>query len=167
MTDYREFLLEQIERDTLEMRGLVEHFPPNRWDWRPEPEAWSAREHLHHARNVERRYLERLEGVLAHGEYVPAPKTQQEPGETSEEPATILEEYAALRGREVATLGRLTPDQWRHEFDHPTLWGRVSVEWWAERMVEHTTEHLQALWALRQLTAIAPERLKELAKVRF
>ncbi len=72
MADYREFLVHQIEIDTGEMRGLVQHFPSDRWHWRLGPKLWTAWEHLNHARNVERRYLERLEGVLEHGEYVPS-----------------------------------------------------------------------------------------------
>ncbi len=164
MTDYREFLLYQIEIDTEEMRGLVHHFPPDRWDWRPGPGQWTAREHLNHARNVERRCLERLEGVLAHGEYVPPAKPQSEPVDRSESPTTLLEDYVSLRRREIAAFRPLTPSQWAHEFDHPTLWGRITVEWWAERVVEHTAEHLQGLWALRQLTAIDPERLRALPR---
>ena len=74
----------------------------------------------------------------------------------------LVEDYAAARQREVAVLQALTPTQWEQEFDHPTLWGRVSVEWWAERILHHTSDHLQALWMLRQLTAINPERLQAL-----
>ena len=121
MTAHRTFLLEQIEAGTQAVEGLVEHFAAERWDWQPKPESWSARENLNHLRNVEGRYLERLEGVLAEGEYVPTARPQVEPADDSETVTEILEQLAALRGRELALFRGLSAEQWKHEFDHPTL----------------------------------------------
>jgi len=162
MADYREFLVHQIEVDTAEMRGLVQHFPPDRWNWRPGPQLWTAWEHLNHARNVERRYLEQLEGVLEHGEYAPSARPATEPEDQDETPLALVDDYSGLRHREIDIFQALSADQWRQEFNHPTLWGHVSVQWWAERVVAHTTEHLQGLWMLRQLTAIDPDRIHAL-----
>ena len=164
VTAYRTFLLEQIEAGTQAVQGLVRHLPADRGDCRPAPERWSARENLNHLRNVERRYLERLEGVLAEGEYVPPTKPDVEPADASESLSAILEQFVALRGRELALFRRLSPAQWEHGFDHPTLWGVISVEFWAERIITHCSEHVQALWLSRQLSAIQPERLRRLAR---
>ena len=159
MTAYREFLVEQIGRDTATVQAFVEYFPADRWEWSAGPKLWPAREHLNHVRNVELRYLERLEGVLAAGEYVPEARPREEPGDPSEPIAAIVEAFAATRALEVAALAGLSASQWAHTFDHPTLWGRVSVEWWAERIVEHTAQHIDGLWMVRQLSAVAPERV--------
>ena len=114
-------------------------------------------------RNVERRYLERLRGVLAEGEHVPAAKPEVEPADESESIAAILDQFVLLRDRELGLFHGLSAAQWQHKFDHPTLWGVISVEFWAERVIAHCSEHVQALWLLRQLSAIEPERLERLA----
>jgi len=142
VTAHRTFLLEQIEAGTQAVQGLVEHFPAGRWDWQPRPESWSARQNLNHLRNVEGRYLERLEGVLAEGEYVQAPRPAEEPASSGETVSEILEQFVALRGRELELFRGLTEAQWHQEFDHPTLWGVISVEFWAERLVTHGSEHV-------------------------
>lgn len=158
MAEYQQFLLETIRRGAEELPGLARFFPPDRLRWKPRPASWSAMQHLHHLRLVEQRYLERLEGVLAHGEYVPAPtpKPGAEP-EASESSKAIVADYLRAREREIAVLERLAPADWRRRFEHPTGWGEVSVEWWAERIVQHTADHLQGLWMLRQMTGLTPD----------
>jgi hypothetical protein len=162
VTAYEEFLLKQIEEDTETVQGLVRHFPADRWDWAP-GELWTARQHLIHLRNTEDRFLDRLRGVLAHGEYAPSSGPQPAPRESAEEPGSIVAEYAALRAQEVETFHSLTAAQWSHTFDHPTAWGRVSVAFWADRVFGHTADHIQGLIWLRQLSEIEPERAERFA----
>ena len=90
--------------------------------------------------------MERPERVLAEGEYVPAARPQVKPADNSKTVSEILEQFMALRGRELALFRSLSDAQWEQEFDHPTLWGVTSVEFWAERVITHCSEHVQALW---------------------
>ena len=72
---------------------------------------------------MEGRYLERLEGVLAEGEYMPAAQPQVEPADDSKTVSEILALFVALRGRALALFRSLSAAQWEQEFEHPTLWG--------------------------------------------
>ena len=155
MTPYQHTLIETLSRGMLDLRGFVEHFPADRWDWQPSPTNWSVRRNLHHMRDTEQRYLERLEGVLREGEYVPSPVEQTEPDPAGSIDA-ILDHYAAARDKIIVTLRGLSAEEWATVFTHPTLWGAISVEWWAERVIEHSTDHLHNLWMIKQLAGVAP-----------
>ena len=99
--------------------------------------------------------------MLAHGQY--SPPVRRSEGDPRGRLLEIAKDYAAVRERELHVLRGLTPEQWEHRFDHPTIWGEVSMQWWPERLCQHTAEHLGSLWLLRQLTAVEPRRLAEAA----
>ena len=71
---------------------------------------------------------------------MPAARPQVEPADNSATVSAILEQFVELRGRELALFRGLSAAQWEHEFDHPTLWGVISVEFWAERVITHCSE---------------------------
>ena len=79
MTPYHDTLIETLSGGMLDLRGFVEHFPVDRWDWKPAPTNWSVRRNLHHMRDTDQRYLERLEGVFREGKYVPPGWTRPSP----------------------------------------------------------------------------------------
>ena len=64
MTPYRQFLVDSLRRTAEEVDGLVRHFPAAAAAAELVPGEWAERRHVGHLRDTERRYLERLEGVL-------------------------------------------------------------------------------------------------------
>ena len=158
MTPYQQFLVDSLRRGADEVEGLVRHFPAARVDEELVPGAWAARRHMSHLRDVEGRYVERLEGVLADGEYVPVAVRQIAPKD--DEPIDeMLDAYLNARNRAIEVYEGLSGKQWAHAFNHPTIWGDVTVEWWAERFNQHTAEHIEGLWMLRQCTGLKRETL--------
>ena len=83
------------------------------------------------------------------GQYVPAPVQHVEP-EDGEAAVDILDGFLDARRRAIEVYEGLAEAQWAQIFNHPTIWGDVSVEWWAERFIQHSTEHVEGLWMLRQ-----------------
>jgi len=57
---------------------------------------------------------------------------------------TLLAEYAGLRESELQLLRPLPPEGWARVGRHPTF-GRHTVQWWAERILEHSMIHLREL----------------------
>lgn len=158
MTPYQQFLVDSLRRGAAEVEGLVRNFPAGLVDKELVLESWAARRQMSHLRDVEGRYVERLEGVLADGEYVPvavrhiAPRDDEPIGE-------MLDAYLTARNRAIGVYEALGEARWGHVFNHPTIWGDVSVEWWAERFNQHTAEHIEGLWMLRQYTGLNSETL--------
>jgi DinB superfamily len=153
MTPYRQFLVDSLRRGAAEVEGLVLHFPAESADTELVPGEWAARTHISHLRDIERRYVERLEGVLADGEYVPVAVQHIGP-RNDETVAEMLEGYREARERAIEIYEGLGAERWAHVFNHPTIWGDVTVEWWAERFIQHTAEHIEGLWMLRQYAAL-------------
>jgi len=156
MTPYQAFLVAAIRRGLDDVAGIIQFFPPAAIERELRPGQWTIRQHLAHMRTVEQRYLERLEGVLATGAYVPAPAPTDAPG-TDEPIKDILEGFLAAGRRSHDLFNGLSDAQWNVRFVHPTIWGEVSVEWWAERFNQHVAEHLDEFWMYRQLAGLSPE----------
>lgn len=166
MTEYQDVLIETIGRGLSDVSQFARHFPRDRVEWDPLANGWSVKQNLHHMREVEERYLDRLEGVLREGrEYTP-PAVQPSDADPAESLESIVEGYGAAREKETAILKGLSGEEWRCVFVHATIWGEISVEWWAERMVEHTADHLHNLWMLRQLSGLQPESLGRFRSMR-
>ncbi len=162
MTEYQDVLTETIARGVIDLRNVVRHFPRDRIDWQPSPDGWSAKQHLHHMRHTEERYLDRLEGILRKGLAYTPPPVQPSVADPAESVEAVVKGYVSIRRREVTVLKGLSEDAWSSTFVHPTIWGEISVEWWAERIVEHSVDHLHNLWMLRQLAGLKPETFKRL-----
>ena len=161
MNDRQRFALDVMRRQLEELRGLVARFPTEFVDWEPRG-AWSLRTHLHHMRHTEQRYLDRLEGVLASPDYV-LPPAELPPTDPEEDTNDIVAGYALRRERAMAIFEDLKDDQWSTTFNHPTVWGDVTLTWWAERLVHHTADHLQTLWMRTQLATLTPEARRRLS----
>ena len=155
MNDRQRFTLDVMRRQLDELRGLVAWFPTEFVDWEPRG-AWSLRTHVHHMRHTEQRYLDRLDGLLAASDYV-LPPAELPPTDPEEAARDIVEGYAARRERSIALFEGLTAGQWSMTFNHPTVWGDVTLAWWAERYVHHTADHLQTLWMRMQLADLTAE----------
>jgi uncharacterized damage-inducible protein DinB len=165
MNAYHAFLVRNLESGLEAVPALIRAFPVARLDEEIRAGEWSVRRHAHHLRHIERRYLERLEGVIEGTGRIPEPVHHQPPPE--DEPIeAILEGFADARRRSIAVFRGLGDDRWSTVFNHPTLYGLITIEWWAERFVQHTAEHLDELWLLKQITGMQPEAYQRFAASR-
>ena len=156
MNDYQTFLLQCIRSGLQEIAGLLRTVPPESLDRELKRGEWSVRRHAHHLRQIEGRYLERLEGIVERGGGLPPPVQHLEPA--ADEPMeAMLAGYLDAGQQAAAIFERLSEHQWQAVFNHPTIWGDVTVEWWAERFIQHTAEHIDELWMLKQLAGLTPE----------
>lgn len=57
---------------------------------------------------------------------------------------TLLANYAGQREAQLQLLRPLSPEGWAREGRHPTF-GLRTVQWWAERILEHSMVHLREL----------------------
>jgi hypothetical protein len=58
--------------------------------------------------------------------------------------AALLADYAGLRESELQLLRALSPAGWARAGRHPAF-GLRTVQWWAERILEHSMIHLREL----------------------
>jgi hypothetical protein len=164
MNDFQQFVIETLESQLSQVSGLGRHFPSSALDQELSPGGWTARQHFDHARSIEVRYLQRLEGVLAKGDHVPPPPVAPDP--TVRQPLEdLVSEFTGTRKRMLRVLRALSEEDWQRVFNHPTIWGDVTIEWWAERAIQHTADHLQSLWMLRQLSAVSEEARQRAANL--
>ena len=163
MTDYQAFLIQALTRDLDDVVDFVRFFPKDAVDREIRPGEWTLRQHLQHMRITEERYLLRLEGILATGAHVLPPPPQG--AQQSDEPLDVtLEAYRAAGHRLIDLFQSLTDDQWRLVFNHPTIWGDISVEWWAHQVIQHTAEHVDEFWTLRKFAGLTPEALERVTR---
>lgn len=156
MNDYQRFLVRMLRHGVEEASALLATFTGEEIDRELRSGAWTVRRQAHHLRQVEGRYVERLEAVLAGSGHVPAP-VQHRPPDESESVDAMIAGFRERGLRAAEIFEGLRPDQWGIVFNHPTLWGDVTVEWWAARFIQHTAEHLGELWMFRQLAGLSPE----------
>jgi hypothetical protein len=161
MNAYQHFLTSTLSSGLTEVVALVRAFPLQSMNRELRPGAWPVRRHMHHLRHIEGRYLERMEEVLAGSGRVPAKVQHAEPPD--DEPLdSMLAAFVATREKALSIFHGLSEGHWAQVFTHPTIWGDVTIEWWAERFVQHTAEHLGELWMLKQLSGLRPEAYQRL-----
>ncbi|MBI3240926.1 MAG: DinB family protein [Chloroflexi bacterium] len=142
--EYRERLLNRLEAIATEIAGAVTEIPQSRWREPVKPDGRSPRAILSSLCDVERyAYSLRLQRILAEDtptldSFTPQP---QNPALTMTD---LLAEYKTLRQAELEILRRLPPAGWGRVGRHPTF-GLRTVQWWAERTLEHSKRHLQEL----------------------
>lgn len=162
-TEYQAFLLRTLRGGLEEVSALVRAFPGSAADRDWIRDAWPVRQHINHLRQIEGRYLQRLELTLEGSDRIPPP-VEQAPPAPDEPMESILDGYLDAGWRALAVFEGLTPEQWATRFVHPTIWGEVSVEWWAERFAQHTAEHIDELWMMKQLSGMTDAAYAEFAK---
>jgi len=128
-------------------------------DWRPGPDAWSAREIVHHVADADTMAAARLRSILteeappiaAYDEQVLARRFRYR--ERPIEPA--LRAIEALRATAAELLDGLTEADWHRAGTHSEL-GPYSVERWLEFNAAHAHDHAaqirenRAAWASRR-----------------
>jgi len=114
-----------------------------------EPGGWNAHQVIVHMRDVNREvYIPRLKRILAEDD----PLFVNFDGEAwmaahyqVGEPLKDLLADFSLGCRSTADLlSALPASAWNRTGNHPTL-GRHALQWWAERLLAHITEHLQQI----------------------
>ena len=161
MNNYRAFLIDTLRSGLVQIVELVQAFPGDLTSSALRPAEWPVRQHVHHLRHIEGRYLERVEGVLAGSNHVPS-KVEHLEAPANEPLESMLSGFVACRERALVVFNDLPDEHWLRVFTHPTIWGEVTIEWWAERFIQHTAEHLDELWMLKQLAGLQPEAYERL-----
>ena len=162
MNEYQAFLVRSLRRGIEDADALIRVFPRDSLDREWTPGAWPVRRQAHHLRQIQGRYLDRLENTLAANGRVPAPVQHLQP-DMEEAMESVLSGFVEAGNRAATMLEQLSESDWVRAFNHPTIWGDINVQWWAERFVQHTAEHLSELWMFQQLsglTADAYERVR-------
>lgn len=162
MTAYQTFLIETLRGGLQETATLLRSFPPESVDREWKQGEWSVKRHAHHLRQIEGRYVQRLELTIEGSDRVPEP-VQHLPPTGDESVESMVAGYVEARQRALAIFERLAEAQWKTVFNHPTIWGDVTIEWWAERFIQHTAEHLDDLWMFKQLAGITPDAYERVA----
>lgn len=115
-------VIDALERAPALVVPLVREVPPALLKRRPSPSRWSAHEHACHLANVDRRYLDRLDLILANPKPVITP---YDPGRDEADDvflrmdlAPCLERYVDDRRELVARLRSLRPETWTRTADH-------------------------------------------------
>lgn len=149
--DYRRRLLDKLEGIVPEIADAVAAIPESRWHKSIAPGQRSPHAVAAHLRDVERHaYLVRLRKVL--DEESPVLESFDPEGweaqhyDAAEAMTAVLAEYARLREDELGLLRALPPHSWTRVGRH-SAFGVRTVQWWAERMLQHATEHLDELRA--------------------
>lgn len=145
--EYRARLLVRLETITRDIRNAIAEIPKEKWhSGTPSPHQVLAR-----LRNMEKIvYSVRLQRVL--DEDSPTMEmfninqweaVYYDPNESVEK---MLNEYDEIRRHEIKILRALTPPQWTRLGRH-SIFGIRTVQWWAERMLEHAALQLRELRA--------------------
>ena len=105
---------------------LVREVPPAILKRRPAPRRWSAHEHACHLAHVHGLFFARLEQMLEEPEPVIRP---YQPGDEDTDDMLLrmdleqsLTRFAEDRGRLVARLRMLRPEEWARTARHPEYW---------------------------------------------
>jgi hypothetical protein len=125
------------------------------------PGAWTLRQHLQHVSEAEVRYVVGLEGLLRDGTATVVEVNAPEPpvGATL---ASLADAFCEARGRFIDRLAELGPDDWERRGTEPSFWGEVTVEWWAERAIQHAAEHISETWFIRKLAGVSTDTIARL-----
>ena len=150
-TEERTKLLAQYRDGYSAVAEALSKITPEELDARPSPNAWSAREIVHHLADSEMTSAIRLRRLLAeqapeiHGydqEEFARRLHYDRPHQTSLE----LFRYARLATAEL--LDRLQPADWLREGSHSES-GRYTVETWLRIYAEHAHKHARQIMVAR------------------
>jgi len=146
---YRQRMLARFQAIVVDLEQAVDALAQKDWHSPLEPDGWSLHQVLVHLRDADAHaYLPRLLRILA----VDTPFVEKFDDEgwmiehyNPDEPvSSILAEYRELRSSEIACLESITPADWSRKGRHPTL-GLRTIQWWVERSLAHSEEHLMQI----------------------
>ncbi|MGH9769969.1 MAG: DinB family protein [Blastocatellia bacterium] len=136
-----------LSRTPATLKALLEDLPRDWTESNEGPETWSPYDvvgHLIHGERVD--WIQRAKIILEHGEARPFDpfdrfaQFEESKGKTLEE---LLDEFAALRERNLATLGKMKigADDFEKTGQHPAL-GRVTLKELLATWVTHDLDHI-------------------------
>lgn len=148
--EYRVLLLRYLERQPAEFAALADSLPEGEWHARHVTDGVTLHQIAAHMRDTETlAFWPRIQRILAEeSPHLEAfPNHRWTIGQTyhPEEPLRqIIAEFARTRAEALATLKTLNPEDWSRTGFHPPS-GPRTVQWWAERMLNHARDHLEAI----------------------
>ena len=136
--------------DTLKL-FLEKYSDSVEWDDRPDPERFTAREHLAHLSDWEEVFQRRFEQTLANGVedlFNPDPWTLKETNSYSRSDRTqSVARFADLRKTSIKTLDALSERDWQELATHSSH-GPMTLEIQAVHMLAHDGYHIRQLFTL-------------------
>jgi hypothetical protein len=149
--DSKRWLLKALRETAHAMESLLWDIDAGRAHERPAGGEWSCADLVDHMAAMERRYLERLELMIAEdepriaafdGDSIAADRTESLP-----DAFEALDDFGSLRQHTVYLLWSLDDGDWLRRGVHPYL-GPLTVQQVAREMNEHDLSHL---WQLRRI----------------
>jgi uncharacterized damage-inducible protein DinB len=150
-------LLERLRRTPERLADAVGGLPPEILTRKPEGK-WSIQENAGHLLDLEPLWDQRLDDYDAGAaDLHPADLENRKTHEAAHNDrplAEILAEFSAVRGRIVARLAKMTPDELARTALHPRLRQPMSVVDLCFFVAEHDDHHLRTIEELRSLSAV-------------
>jgi uncharacterized damage-inducible protein DinB len=147
-------LLQALASTPNDVARIVRGSPDQTAYLRPYPDSWSLANVLQHLVDVERRYLARLQRVLAEDHpLLPAILPDEEALATAVPPVTAVElahQFTAARAATMTFLSNLTPKEWQRSAVHQTM-GVTSLRLLVQHLVDHDTLHLNQMLEAQEL----------------
>jgi uncharacterized damage-inducible protein DinB len=149
-------ILSRLQETPKLLVALLRGVPDEALRRKPAPEKWSMLEIACHLRDVEEFFAERYGKIANHDRPQLRMINQDELAKklryNQDDLALVLREFQGLRAESVAILGALAAQSWQRVGVHPKR-GDVSIAWTVEHQVEHDTNHLGQIRALREQLA--------------
>jgi hypothetical protein len=148
--EYRVLLLRLLEQQPAEFAALADALPEAEWHARRLADGATLHQIAAHVRDTETlAFWPRIQRILAEEspqlEAFPEHRWTTNTTYHPEEPLRhIIAAFARTRAEALATLKTLNAEDWSRTGFHPPS-GPRTVQWWAERMLNHTRDHLEAI----------------------
>lgn len=153
--DYRARLLDRLEQQPAELAQVIAAIPAPEWHVRRDGLGRTVHHITAHVRALETlAFLPRIQRILTEDspELVAYPSHQwaDELYDPNEPMTEMLTEFSRARAQLVAWFRPLDAAGWTRVGFHPPS-GARTLQWWAERSLNHAREHLESI-----RTALAP-----------
>jgi hypothetical protein len=149
--DAKQWLLKALRETAHAMESLLWQLDEEALERRPADDEWSCIELVAHMREMERRYIERLERMVRDDcpriDAFDADSIAAADAPDAEDPFEIADDFGALRRQSVYLLWSLDDGDWTRRGEHPYL-GMLTITQVAREMNEHDLAHL---WQMRRL----------------
>jgi uncharacterized damage-inducible protein DinB len=151
-------ILRKLEETPKVLASLLRGVSDETLRRKPAPEKWSTLEIACHLRDVEQLFVERYGKIANHDRPALWMMNQDELAAAlkynEDDPTAVLREFRALRQETVTLLGALAHQSWQRVGLHPKR-GEVTIASHADLHVNHDTNHLNQIRALREQFGVA------------
>ena len=147
MKDYRE-LIKQMGKAPDDYAAAIKGLSGSVLAKRPDQKNWAAKEIVCHMRDTEEMFFNRFQGVLAQENplfpSVDMDRWAEERKYLECDEAEALASFRARRGKLIALLRELRPEQWERTGISPKH-GQMTIGVLVERMAGHDANHLDQI----------------------